>query len=409
MVRGSGRGISEETTPLPTWPDGLGGTDEEAVDEAIPDSPVKPWSFSDYENRLRTFSSLDWPLKETAKLWPPPKIARYGWEVSAELRLKCSFCHKIIICENYPARGGDQVVLVINAIIMDGHYEFCPWTDNPSPSSFASALAPLSDSPSTSIFPLTPQSQARLMVAQHAYSMLAEMPLRCLPKLDTSTSPMAAVFVKRYHADLIQIHSVLPDLSALLQTIPPVLACFEHNALPQFRECAITALCMATFGWESAASHIASVGFTSSQRQLSIICRCCQSVNLLKGLTSAMISSSLQSFSQSRSLSRGNLLFGQRVDTGFTSDSAASFLTIDSSSGIFLVGDRKKVHSPIDLAIPHPISSHHLQTPTLNETLFDPYASHRHFCAWKRFVSNFEDPNSLYAADTTELLVCRDS
>ena len=359
-----------------TWPSSSKtSNDETKVGGGETANAVRPWDYEQFEERLRSFDGLNWPLQETTLLHDPMTIARHGWKVCGELKLRCSSCSKVILCAE-----ADAVCASLNALVSSGHYHSCAWWCNPSPASFATILPNPADL-SPELAELPPDAQVRAMLTVRCGRLLARLPLRCVPKIDLGAHALVSSFCGQFREDLSGVFGMLPQLRELLRDSPVVLACFEPNALASFKECVLTALCMGYFAWDFAGDHPSVQGLSEQDRSLAVLCRCCQSVVLLPGFTSAMVAWSVENFSRDRSLPSGRLLFGQSLDS---SDSC-----IDSSPGLFLLGDRKRVLSKSPTA-PGPYS--HPPSPVL----FDPFRSHRHFCPWRRLISSIDSIDSIF-------------
>eukprot|EP00612_Vaucheria_litorea_P003168 CAMPEP_0171464884 /NCGR_PEP_ID=MMETSP0945-20130129/8081_1 /TAXON_ID=109269 /ORGANISM="Vaucheria litorea, Strain CCMP2940" /LENGTH=186 /DNA_ID=CAMNT_0011992175 /DNA_START=65 /DNA_END=622 /DNA_ORIENTATION=- len=92
----------------------------------------RPLNYSDYLERLRTFSSLNWSLK--AKYLSPSECSIKGWEVKARETLVCQSCNALIEEKIFVESTGGEA----SSLLTQFHTTFCPWKQFHSPKSFES-------------------------------------------------------------------------------------------------------------------------------------------------------------------------------------------------------------------------------------------------------------------------------
>ena len=129
----------------------------------------RPYSRDDYLARLKTFSSAGhWFDKPDGAT--PPECARLGWTVDGVDMLVCLACGARV---KAPTSDADGATAALLRQLADAHARMCPWSGNPSPTTFCALLLP----PRHGAPPALPQGAAHARDALRArYAALARPP-----------------------------------------------------------------------------------------------------------------------------------------------------------------------------------------------------------------------------------------
>ena len=145
----------------------------------------RPYSRDDYLARLKTFSSAGhWFDKPDGAT--PPECARLGWTVDGVDMLVCLACGARV---KAPTSDADGATAALLRQLADAHARMCPWSGNPSPTTFCALLLP----PRHGAPPALPQGAAHARDALRArYAALARPPSAGGPRRLPLLAPAAA-------------------------------------------------------------------------------------------------------------------------------------------------------------------------------------------------------------------------
>ena len=90
---------------------------------------VRPWNYSDFLERLSSFTSMSWFAKPS--LISALECARCGWVNDGQDKLTCTFC-KVQLWHYYDDYNGSR----LSALLTTSHDASCGWSGNFSPMNF---------------------------------------------------------------------------------------------------------------------------------------------------------------------------------------------------------------------------------------------------------------------------------
>ena len=90
---------------------------------------VRPWNYSDFLDRLSSFTSMTWFAKPT--LISALECARCGWVNDGQDQLTCPFC-KVQLWHYYDDYNGSR----LSVMLTTSHETSCGWCNNYSPMNF---------------------------------------------------------------------------------------------------------------------------------------------------------------------------------------------------------------------------------------------------------------------------------
>ena len=90
---------------------------------------VRPWNYSDFLDRLSSFTSMTWFAKPT--LISALECARCGWINDVQDKLTCRFC-KVQLWHYYDDYNGSR----LSSLLTTSHEPTCGWCNNFSPMNF---------------------------------------------------------------------------------------------------------------------------------------------------------------------------------------------------------------------------------------------------------------------------------
>ena len=216
----------------------------------------RPYSRDDYLARLKTFSSAGhWFDKPDGAT--PPECARLGWTVDGVDMLVCLACGARV---KAPTSDADGATAALLRQLADAHARMCPWSGNPSPTTFCALLLP----PRHGAPPALPQGAAHARDALRArYAALARPPSAGGPRRLPLLAPAAAAEALATGASASGRADAAAFLGALLHFVGAPAAAIAAAAAgettagaanPYEHERVRAAAILAALGWAASAS-----------------------------------------------------------------------------------------------------------------------------------------------------------